>query len=114
MNLSQQLFGVGERVQKFQGLQEYVQWLWVLEGGEILWRSGDQRHWASSMYEFCSNLVHVSAPSLEAFFCLQGGVIHLIGVSCKIGFLCIEELRTKAAVWANIWECQSPHALPGV
>lgn len=57
----------------------------------MLWRSGDQRHWASLMYEFCSNIVHMTAPALEAFVYLQGGLIHLIGVSHKIGFLCTGE-----------------------
>lgn len=47
----------------------------------MLWRSGEQRHWASLMYEFCSNIVHMTAPALEAFVYLQGGLIHLIGVS---------------------------------
>lgn len=64
----------------------------------MLWRSGDQEHWASLMYEFCSNLVHMSAPTLEAFVYLQGGLTHLIGVFHKTRFLCTEKLRTKAAV----------------
>lgn len=66
------------------------------------------------MDEFCSSLVHMSASALEALIYFQGGLSHLIGVPHKIGFLCTEELRTKAAVWANIWECLSPLALPKV